>query len=473
MATLPSPSQPSKQGKQRPPMLSLPSSQSMTLPTKPVAQRSRIQEESSSGAMYGAASRRGKRRVHREDRCTILPFAANADEERPISIFGVFDGHGGQRAAHFASNRLPQLLLHRVGWCPAHDALHQAFLRTDKEFLTGGPATCMGSQRAQPGEIGPRSKSGSRFMSVALQRVGSTGSAGDFGRSSSSHKLELSSSDGSSIVSTPSPPSSGADASSTQPPKLLRRSSSRAEEQVSGVSATPDPTCGTTATVVLLHGQEMSVAHVGDSRAVLSSTGTAVRICEDHRPGREDEMARIESAGGLILSVGGASRVNGVLSVSRAIGDRGLKEFVVAEPDVASRILGETDEFLVVGSDGLWDFMDDQECVDVTRKTLAEGDDALERAAKDLVATACERGSLDDVSVLVIDLKKYRTLLDDAVRRLAQPELVAEASVEVSFAELSLAKQKQSLPTVTANRPVHDQCDPGPTPRNASRASAW
>ena len=56
----------------------------------------------------------------------------------------------------------------------------------------------------------------------------------------------------------------------------------------------------------------------------------------------------------------GAWRVNGVLSVARAIGDRKLKEWVIGDPDVASFDLDGTEEYLIVACDGLWDVMDEE-----------------------------------------------------------------------------------------------------------------
>lgn len=174
--------------------------------------------------------------------------------------------------------------------------------------------------------------------------------------------------------------------------------------------------CGTTATVVALVGTELWVAHVGDSRAVLcASGGHVVRLCDDHRPGREDEMRRIEAAGGLVVDVSGTWRVNGVLGVSRALGDVELKDFVIASPEVRKWWLSGDEEFLVVASDGLWDWVSDEECVSMVRKSVAEGkeDGGEERAAKRLVQCAWDRGSNDDVSVIVLNLCKY----SDAWRR--------------------------------------------------------
>ena len=53
--------------------------------------------------------------------------------------------------------------------------------------------------------------------------------------------------------------------------------------------------------------------------------GQFVELMDPHKPQREDEKKRIEESGGVIVWYG-AWRVNGVLSVARAIGDRKLKQ---------------------------------------------------------------------------------------------------------------------------------------------------
>lgn len=66
---------------------------------------------------------------------------------------------------------------------------------------------------------------------------------------------------------------------------------------------------------------QLYVANLGDSRAVLCSNGRAVAMSEDHKPNREDERRRIEALGGRVIHYG-TWRVEGILAVSRAIGDR-------------------------------------------------------------------------------------------------------------------------------------------------------
>ena len=73
----------------------------------------------------------------------------------------------------------------------------------------------------------------------------------------------------------------------------------------------------------------------------------AVPLSEDHKPNRIDERQRIESAGGVVVWAG-TWRVGGVLAVSRAFGDRLLKRYVVAMPDITEQV--RTASQLVQGS---------------------------------------------------------------------------------------------------------------------------
>ncbi|KAJ0075945.1 hypothetical protein Patl1_34968 [Pistacia atlantica] len=54
---------------------------------------------------------------------------------------------------------------------------------------------------------------------------------------------------------------------------------------------------------------------------------------EDHKPNRSDEGKRIENVGSVVMWAG-TWRVGGILAMSRAFGNRMLKQFVVAKPEI-------------------------------------------------------------------------------------------------------------------------------------------
>lgn len=92
---------------------------------------------------------------------------------------------------------------------------------------------------------------------------------------------------------------------------------------------------GSTAVIAVIDGSKLTVANVGDSRAVMCDfNGTAIPLSFDHKPEKESEKNRIEKAGGYV-AFWGVWRVNGNLATSRALGDYTLKpNFVIANPDI-------------------------------------------------------------------------------------------------------------------------------------------
>jgi protein phosphatase 1L len=114
-------------------------------------------------------------------------------------------------------------------------------------------------------------------------------------------------------------------------------------------------------------GGELTVAHVGDSRAVLCRSGRAIALTVDHKPEDTAERERIERAGGFVTERGYCMRVQGVLAMSRALGNRLLKPFVSAIPTVTTIPLSQHDEFFVLASDGLYDVFENQRVVDLVK----------------------------------------------------------------------------------------------------------
>ncbi|XP_002980987.2 probable protein phosphatase 2C 51 [Selaginella moellendorffii] len=168
-------------------------------------------------------------------------------------------------------------------------------------------------------------------------------------------------------------------------------------------------TVGSTAVVAVLGPNRIIVANCGDSRAVLSRGGRAIPLSVDHKPDREDELARVEAAGGRVFFWNGY-RVLGVLAMSRAIGDRYLKPFIIPEPDVTCTERSSEDECLILASDGLWDVLTNEMACDIARKCLVRhrarqgGESAADMAAGLLTKVAIAKGSTDNISVVVVDL---------------------------------------------------------------------
>ncbi|XP_019190363.1 PREDICTED: probable protein phosphatase 2C 11 [Ipomoea nil] len=152
---------------------------------------------------------------------------------------------------------------------------------------------------------------------------------------------------------------------------------------------------GSTASTAVLLGDRLLVANVGDSRVVACRNGSAIPLSIDHKPDRSDERERIEQAGGFIIWAG-TWRVGGVLAVSRAFGDKLLKPYVVAEPEIKEEEIEGVD-FIIIASDGLWNVLSNKEAVAI----VDEIKDA-EAASRKLIEEAFGRGSTDNITCVVV-----------------------------------------------------------------------
>ncbi|XP_010428176.1 PREDICTED: protein phosphatase 2C 16-like [Camelina sativa] len=189
------------------------------------------------------------------------------------------------------------------------------------------------------------------------------------------------------------------------------------------LEAVASETVGSTAVVALVCSSHIVVSNCGDSRAVLLRGKEAMPLSVDHKPDREDEYARIENAGGKVIQWQGA-RVFGVLAMSRSLGDRYLKPYVIPEPEVTFMPRSREDECLILASDGLWDVMNNQEACELARRRIlmwhkkngappiaerGKGTDPACQAAADYLSMlAIQKGSKDNISIIVIDLKAQR-----------------------------------------------------------------
>jgi protein phosphatase 1L len=152
----------------------------------------------------------------------------------------------------------------------------------------------------------------------------------------------------------------------------------------------------TAVTAILINGQKLVVANVGDSRAVISKNGVAKQLSIDHEPNMERDT--IENKGGFVSNFpGDVPRVDGQLAVARAFGDKSLKEHLSSEPDVFMEVIDDNTDFFILASDGIWKVMSNQEAVDCIKNIK----DARS-AAKHLAEEAVARRSSDDISCVVV-----------------------------------------------------------------------
>mmetsp|Transcript_2381 Transcript_2381/g.4932 ORF Transcript_2381/g.4932 Transcript_2381/m.4932 type:complete len:226 (-) Transcript_2381:64-741(-) len=93
-------------------------------------------------------------------------------------------------------------------------------------------------------------------------------------------------------------------------------------------------------------------ANAGDSRAVLCRGDSALRLTYDHKASDKEEQERVAQDGGWIA----LNRVNGVLAITRALGDHAMKPAVTAIPYQTRTVIGPEDKFLIVACDGVCSF---------------------------------------------------------------------------------------------------------------------
>ncbi|KAM3850357.1 protein phosphatase, Mg2+/Mn2+ dependent, 1Db [Diretmus argenteus] len=242
-------------------------------------------------------------------------------------------------------------------------------------------------------------------------------------------------------------------------------------------------TSGTTASVVVIRGNRMYVAHVGDSAVVLGVQDDptdqfirAVEVTQDHKPELPRERQRIEGLGGSVIKKSGVNRVvwkrprlshNGpvrrstvidqipFLAVARALGDLWSYdfysgEFVVSpEPDTSVVTLDpRKHRYIILGSDGLWNMVPPQDAISMCQ----DNDEAMApcgvSSARQLVSHALLRWRqrmlrADNTSAIVIALQEPGTPQDTLHHEEVLLDLakVSQCPTPISRADTPLLQQ--------------------------------
>ncbi|XP_074286939.1 putative protein phosphatase 2C 72 [Silene latifolia] len=175
---------------------------------------------------------------------------------------------------------------------------------------------------------------------------------------------------------------------------------------------------GSTAVVAVKQGDDLVIANLGDSRAVLGKLTEngiqAVPLTVDLKPGVPAEAERIKAANGRVFALENEKHIERVwlpeenipgLAMSRAFGDFDMKSHgIIATPVVSHHRLSSDDLFVVLATDGLWDVLSNDEVVSIVRSLKNK-----EMAAKTLVEEAAAawktkfpRAKVDDCTVVCL-----------------------------------------------------------------------
>lgn len=149
-------------------------------------------------------------------------------------------------------------------------------------------------------------------------------------------------------------------------------------------------------------GKILWIINAGDSRAVLANkSGIAIPLSKDHTPNTPEERARIEAIEGgkeKIYHDGGVWRVVD-LSLSRALGDLEANPYVTPMPQVYRYRLHPDDKHIIIGCDGVWDVLSNQDAVDILKTAPKRSN-----LAKLIAEEALKRGTSDNVTVVVYEI---------------------------------------------------------------------
>jgi len=197
---------------------------------------------------------------------------------------------------------------------------------------------------------------------------------------------------------------------------------------------------GSCGIIAIIKNNHLIISNTGDSRIVIYKNGKIFFVTEDHKPNSEKEKERIKSAGGQIYQspsiipiYQNGKKINlpwrvlpGRLSVSRTFGDieakvekyGGKKGVVIPTPDITEIELNNDFDFMVIGCDGIFDVLSNEELFDIWKIVLKENkinnfkdieknneitiDELCGDFAALIIKSALAKNSFDNVSCIVV-----------------------------------------------------------------------
>jgi len=167
---------------------------------------------------------------------------------------------------------------------------------------------------------------------------------------------------------------------------------------------------GTAALVALFEhdSRRIIIANSGDQRAVICRGDLAIQLTNDHKPDDPNEILRIHHCGGYVTE---NKRVDGILALSRALGDADLQPHVTYEPEVMAVDLVPEDRFLIIACDGIWDVLSNEQAVEIVKSK-----DTPTASAIALRDAAYGLGSSDNITVIVYSIENFANSIPTTIR---------------------------------------------------------
>ena len=254
--------------------------------------------------------------------------AVSKGDKKDIDVFGVFDGHGGKEISKFVSNHFTEeLIINKNLSTDMSLALKETFIKMDEIMVTPESIEEIkkyARQSKEEDDIQSKNEPQNSQMQLISQLMG------------------------------PKDPESN---------DISLRT-------------------GCTACVMSIDetNKKLYFANAGDSRVVMCRNGVAEAQSEDHKPEMESEKTRIYKADGWISD----GRVKGNLNLTRGFGDLEYKQnknlkpeeqMITANPDLKVVDFTSDIDFVIIGCDGIWDCLKNQEACDFVSKRLKEKPD--------------------------------------------------------------------------------------------------
>ena len=208
--------------------------------------------------------------------------------------------------------------------------------------------------------------------------------------------------------------------------KILREAVKNCEEQLSKEENIDSENSGSTLCMVIQIYKKIICMNIGDSRAIITISeilrDDIKNLSIDHKPNLKKEQERIKKYGGFVEQCvnedgvpDGPFRVwdspeliKPGVAISRSIGDLDASKVgVVAEPEFCLKSIKKEMNFIVIASDGIWEFLENKNVSNIVKKFHENG--SAKEASDELVKKSREiwdeQGKeVDDITAVVIFL---------------------------------------------------------------------